>query len=527
MKNIRDRWLTDGLVWIIMVWISIHFPPSFLGRRPRGRLKKRKKGNTSPFPFQWSRWLALLLFFAQGFSPLSALQQFYGFPSSHGRHNSYGSPQWSPFRTSRPAKFNTPTSHQPLWAPNHQSHWPGSRQIIQTPMASRNALWLPKTTSHSKASNHQFSSSWLEWNNPKAQGSNWQTSSKKEHQQRQHHHHHQQQQQQQQQRQQQTPPLPTQQWSHNLGLTPVRFQGGDNDDINAIQLLGEPDKVKGKGHLHHLSNINSNQTLEHGISLVHTKPEREMRTLIVEGDIATDIEENLFRLGIRWDLYPKKRWQNNTIPYKLSQEYGTREVTMIESALKTFQFLSCLRFEAYNGTQTDYLYIHQSKTRPGCWSYVGRRGGRQDLSLRPPDSTSCHCLCDVGRTLHEVMHALGFYHEHSRPDRDQFIHILSTNVRKGKLSNFRKKTFDTTTADFDYDYDSIMHYGPYFFSKSKKSRKVTIEPTKFGAKIGQRVMLSKIDCMKINQQFECFDAQDHWNNQRIQILCGMLGYSFK
>ena len=33
----------------------------------------------------------------------------------------------------------------------------------------------------------------------------------------------------------------------------------------------------------------------------------------------------------------------------------------------------------------------------------------------------------------------------------------------GKLKNFSKKSFDTTTADFDYDYNSIMHYGPYFF----------------------------------------------------------------
>lgn len=69
-----------------------------------------------------------------------------------------------------------------------------------------------------------------------------------------------------------------------------------------------------------------------------------------------------------------------------------------------------------------------------CWSYVGRRGGRQDLSLRPPDpdGKKCHCLCDVGRTLHEVMHALGFYHEHSRPDRDKFIQIIQENVKKGK-----------------------------------------------------------------------------------------------
>ena len=33
----------------------------------------------------------------------------------------------------------------------------------------------------------------------------------------------------------------------------------------------------------------------------------------------------------------------------------------------------------------------------------------------------------------------------------------------GKLKNFQKKTFDTTSADFDYDYNSIMHYGSLFF----------------------------------------------------------------
>ena len=33
----------------------------------------------------------------------------------------------------------------------------------------------------------------------------------------------------------------------------------------------------------------------------------------------------------------------------------------------------------------------------------------------------------------------------------------------GKNKNFQKKTLDTTTVDFDYDYNSIMHYGPLFF----------------------------------------------------------------
>ena len=33
-------------------------------------------------------------------------------------------------------------------------------------------------------------------------------------------------------------------------------------------------------------------------------------------------------------------------------------------------------------------------------------------------------------------HALGFFHEQSRPDRDNFVEILLKNVRPGKYANF-------------------------------------------------------------------------------------------
>ena len=45
-----------------------------------------------------------------------------------------------------------------------------------------------------------------------------------------------------------------------------------------------------------------------------------------------------------------------------------------------------------------------------------------------------HCLCNVGRILHEMMHALGFYHEHTRPDRDRYIKIEEENVKKGNCT---------------------------------------------------------------------------------------------
>ncbi|XP_040563948.1 zinc metalloproteinase nas-12 isoform X2 [Lepeophtheirus salmonis] len=238
----------------------------------------------------------------------------------------------------------------------------------------------------------------------------------------------------------------------------------------------------------------------------------------------TSQKENLFRLGLRWDVFPLTQWKNNTVPYVISLEYTTKEYNLIQNSLKSIEFLSCLKFELWDGRKKDYLYIHPSKIKPGCWSFVGKQGGRQDLSLRRPTKKSCYCLCNSGRILHEVLHALGFYHEHSRPDRDKFIEIVSSNVQKGKLQNFSKKTFDKTVTEFTYDYNSIMHYGSLSFSKDKIRRKKTIRPLKPGIKIGQRTMLSPIDCMKLNYQFSCFSREDRWKNEKIRLICGFMGH---
>ena len=68
-----------------------------------------------------------------------------------------------------------------------------------------------------------------------------------------------------------------------------------------------------------------------------------------------------------------------------------------------------------------------------CWSFVGKYGGVQLLSLQPPDENGPNCLGTEGKAIHELMHALGIFHEQSRADRDEFVKVHLDNVIPSKF----------------------------------------------------------------------------------------------
>uniref|UniRef100_A0A1I7WMM8 Metalloendopeptidase n=1 Tax=Heterorhabditis bacteriophora TaxID=37862 RepID=A0A1I7WMM8_HETBA len=186
-----------------------------------------------------------------------------------------------------------------------------------------------------------------------------------------------------------------------------------------------------------------------------------------------------------------KKWPNGRIPYVISAQYNERERAVLARSFQEYHKRTCVRFVARTAFDNDYLYIGKID---GCFSDVGRAGGRQELSL------------DDG-SIHELMHSVGFYHEHERWDRDSHITILWHNIDRDAYDQFGK--VDLTESSYygqAYDYYSIMHYDSLAFSKNGFETMLAKRP-EMTAIIGAAIDFSPVDIIKINLMYQCNDVK--------------------
>ncbi|XP_041650196.1 meprin A subunit beta-like [Cheilinus undulatus] len=166
---------------------------------------------------------------------------------------------------------------------------------------------------------------------------------------------------------------------------------------------------------------------------------------------------------------------------------------VIVRALDQFRLKSCIDFKVWD---SETYYIRAQKLN-GCFSYIGQViPNGQDLSIG--------LYCDEISTVeHEFLHALGFYHEQSRYDRDNYVTIQFENIQEGFEGNFNKVGSESsTTMGVSYDYLSVMHYGKDFFTNGNGSTIITKDPA-FQEVIGQRFGMSPSDVLELNLRYGC------------------------
>ena len=100
------------------------------------------------------------------------------------------------------------------------------------------------------------------------------------------------------------------------------------------------------------------------------------------------------------------------------------------------------------------------------------------------------------------MHAIGFWHEQSRYDRDSHVYINWQNILPSATFNFMKfSPSQISTLNAPYDTCSVMHYGERAFSWNGFP---TITKRRFSkCQMGQRKGFSNLDVKKINSLYKC------------------------
>ena len=112
----------------------------------------------------------------------------------------------------------------------------------------------------------------------------------------------------------------------------------------------------------------------------------------------------------------------------------------------------------------------------GCRANIG-------MTIGAPTMIWLKETCSTGSTLHEVLHAMGFWHEQSRSDRDAFVEINTENIQDGFASQFTLRSDINNVGP--YDYDSIMHYSATAFTGNGRPTISSPRP------IGQRSTLER------------------------------------
>ncbi|XP_063979523.1 protein tolkin [Diachasmimorpha longicaudata] len=192
-------------------------------------------------------------------------------------------------------------------------------------------------------------------------------------------------------------------------------------------------------------------------------------------------------------------WDHGVIPYEIDGNFSGAHKALFKQAMRHWENFTCVKFvERVSREHPNYIVFTE---RPcGCCSFVGKRGNG-------PQAISIGKNCDkFGIVVHELGHVVGFWHEHTRPDRDRHVQIIRDNIMTGQEYNFNKLTNEEVDSlGLPYDYDSIMHYAKNTFSKGTYLD--TILPMEnIGKKrpeIGQRIRLSEGDIAQTNLLYKC------------------------
>ena len=208
-------------------------------------------------------------------------------------------------------------------------------------------------------------------------------------------------------------------------------------------------------------------------------------------------------------------WPNGIVYYTVSTTVSKDGAMIIRDAMDHWEDNTCLRFLPESG-EGDYIEFDNT-VASWCYStHIGKKNADDDeKQVINLGERGCEHL---GIAAHEIAHAVGFWHEQTRPDRESYVDIHFDRIAgEGEakiladLQFMARNDDEVDSLGSTYDYGSIMHYPLDAFAKcfgDPACNTITInnedEYNRQGRPtLGQRIALTTRDIEQANALYNC------------------------
>jgi Astacin (Peptidase family M12A) len=226
---------------------------------------------------------------------------------------------------------------------------------------------------------------------------------------------------------------------------------------------------------------------------------------VLDGDIILGLASDYSRgRGGAVTNTPGSKWIG-VIPYFISTGLPQSDIGKIRQAERILESQTNLRFSeltSFPAKGTDFIHFIVSPDNICASLGLGNRAGIDTIFIASGYA--------VGTFMHEILHKIGFLHEHNRSDRDTHITVHFNNITTKWKKQYQRIPNPKNTLLSNYDYESIMHYsstGGNGMSVDASKPLITAistnaaERTRLNALMGNRSHLSAGDILSINKLY--------------------------
>ncbi|WKX99142.1 hypothetical protein Q1695_014206 [Nippostrongylus brasiliensis] len=216
--------------------------------------------------------------------------------------------------------------------------------------------------------------------------------------------------------------------------------------------------------LQKLKSMKREKVHEEGDSIEEINEKSEVDNLLFQSDIvlipeqaediAKDIEEQATgQARKRRQTYKDRTYEQTLRKDVVNYNFDSSTPEKVRSVFRKATWIlgnnTCFDFRESSTASHRIRVVH----RKGCWPYTGNLRKEQNACLGRGRR-------QVGSATHELAHALGSFHTHSRHDRNNYITVNHMNMTH--MDQFTKESEGRNdNYGLKYDWGSNVHYGAH------------------------------------------------------------------